>query len=163
MGTYTTVDKVKSLFRLIKIEADTGLESTNTALTTEEVEEFIDNEEAELLARLSVCYDTTSIGVESAKILGKIVQYKVAQVIKDILELTTSNSDNKTQRVTSNWYAKAEKILDDICPKQNCGDCKEKPTIPLPDTSLISDAPTGASLFNSSTNTTNFKKDTPNW
>jgi len=162
MGTFTTVENVKSLFRRLKIADDTGVEKTNTVVTTEEVNEFIDETESMVKARLAICY-TGSYGSESTTIIGTIVKYKVAQVIKGIMELTTQTSDRKTQDMTANWGKMADDMLDKICPEQECGTCKIKPTMPLPDTSITSEPPEGANLFNSSSNTSTFSKSKANW
>ena len=163
MGDFTTTEKVKSLFRRIKIEPDTGDESQNTVITTEEVEEFIAESEANVKARLSKCYDMSAVGTESVLIIGQIVKYRVAQIIKNILELTTKNSESKTQIVTSNWDKKADEMIEQICPKANCNGCKQKPTLPLPDTPLAGEPPVNANLFNSASNTPVFKKNSDNW
>ena len=164
MGTFTDVDKVKSLFRRLKIEPDTGDEKTNTVITTEEVNDFIDETETAVKARLSTCYDINNIGAESVTIIGMVVKYLVADVIKNIMALTVNqNSDRKNQDMGPNWGMKAKEMLKKICPEENCGDCKEKPIMPLPDTPLLSVPPVGANLFNSSNNTPQFTKSGPNW
>jgi hypothetical protein len=164
MGAFTTVENVKSLFRRIKIEADTGDEKTNTVVTIEEVDEFIDETEIAVKARLSTCYDITNIGTESTTIIGIAVKYLVADIIKNIMALTVNNnSDRKNQDMGPNWGKKAKEMLEKICPEQDCGSCKDKPVMPLPDTPLLSEPPTGASLFSSASNTAQFTKTGPNW
>lgn len=164
MGAYTDATKVKSLFRRLKIEADTGTESQNTVVTTEEVDEFIDEQEAIVNARLSSCYELTAVGPESIKIIGTIVKYKVADVIQNIMALTTNNSHQTKQDITGGWAMMAIEMLDKICPPQNCESiCVEKPDMPLPDTPLKSRSPESQALFKSSSNTAVFKKGTPNW
>lgn len=164
MGTFTTVTAVKSLFRRLQIEADTGDEKTNTVVTTEEVDTFIDETEVIVKARLSTCYEVSSIGEESVTIIGVIVKYKVADIIKNIMELTVNrSSERKQQDVGANWSKMAHEMLEKICPEQECGACKQKPIMPLPDTPLITAAPVGASLFSSSSNTAQFNKGQDNW
>jgi len=163
MGVYTDVTKVKSLFRRIKIEADTGTESTNTVITTEEVDEFILEQEAIVSARLSSCYNMTTVGTESIKIIGVVVKYKVASVIQNIMALTTTNSHKTEQVVTSDWAAMAIEMLDKICPPEECGECVKEPIMPLPDTPLKSRSPESQAIMKSNTSTPVFKKDTPNW
>lgn len=163
MGDFTTVDEVKSLFRRLKIEPETGDETTNTVLTTEEVEQFISENEAMIKARLSTCYDTTNIGTESLKILNMVTKYFVADIIRGILELTTNNSERKTQDLGPSWAMKAKKMLEKICPEVNCGECRERPTMPLPDTPLLDLPPAGQALFSSSENTPQFTKSGINW
>lgn len=167
MGDFTTVDKVKSLFRRLKVEADTGTESTNTVVTIEEVDEFILEAETIVKARLRTCYvidPLSGIGPESLIIIGTVVKFKVAQVIKGILELTENvSSERKNQDVTASWGKKAKELLDGICPPIGKDGVKVKPTIPLPDTSQTSDPPTGDNLFNGSTNAPLFEKGKDNW
>lgn len=163
MGAFTTVDNVKSLFRRIKIEADTGLEKTNTVVTTEEVDEFIDETELAVKSRLATCYDTANIGTESATIIGIVVKYLVADTIKSIMMLTTMNSDSKNQDMGPNWGMKAKEMMNKICPEIGKDGIKTKPIMPLPDTSLISEPPTGANLFSGSTNAAQFTKSGNNW
>lgn len=163
MGAFTSVANVKSLFRRIKIEADTGDEKTNTVVTIEEVDEFINEVEAAVSARLSTCYDMSSVGANSTAIIGTIVKYKVADIIKNIMALTTNNSDRKTQDMGPDWAKKAKELLDAVCPEQSCGTCKEKPSTPLPDTALKSEPPAGSNLFSSSSNTPTFTKGGANW
>lgn len=164
MGTYTDVEKVKSLFRRLEIKPDTGDERSNTVITTEEVNEFIDETETILNARLSSCYDMNNVGPESITIIGVIAKFKVAQTIKNIMALTINkNSDRKQQDMTYDWGMKASKMLDDICPKPECGKCKERPALPLPDTPMLDEPPQGASLFNSANNTPQIRKGQDNW
>ena len=164
MGAFTTVNNVKSLFRRIKIEADTGNEKTNTVVTTEEVNEFINETETAVKARLATCYDISNIGTESNTIIGMVVKYLVADIIKNIMALTVNqNSDRKNQDMGPNWSSKAKEMLEKICPEQDCGSCKNKPTMPLPDTPLLTEPPTNASLSSSAKNTAQFTKAGPNW
>lgn len=164
MGDFTTVEKVKSLFRRLDIKDDTGDENTNTVVTTEEVNEFIDETELAVKSRLSTCYDVNSIGADSVTIIGTIVKYFVADTIKNIMMLTVNvNSDRKNQDMGPSWSKKAKDMLEKICPEVECDGCKQKPVMPLPDTPLLDEAPQKASLFSSSTNTPTFKKNQNNW
>lgn len=163
MGAYTDVNKVKSLFRSIKILADTGNEKTNTVVTIEEVDEFISEVEALMNARLSKCYDMTTVGAESIKILGMVARYKVADIIKGIMELTTANSDKTTQNVTGDWGKKAKMLMDQICPLNNCGECVEKPKVPLPDTDMLLSAPETANRVSGTTGVATFQRGKDNW
>ena len=160
MGTYTTVTDVKSLFRRIKIESDTGTESTNTVLTTEEVEKFIGETELAVESRLSTYYTGTH-GTNSKKIIGTIVKYKVAQIIKNVMALKTSDSDTVKQD-TYNWEKMANDLLNQIAPMLR-EDRKDRPSMPLPDSSLKNEPPTGSALFAAPETTRIFTKDGPNW
>ena len=163
MGTFTTVANVKSLFRRIKIEAETGDEKTNTVVTTEEVDEFIDETELAVKSRLSTCYNIDSIGAESTTIVGIVVKYLVADTIKNIMAMTVKNSDSKNQDMGPNWGSKAKEMMNKICPELGKDGVKVKPIMPLPDTPLLSEPPTSANLFNSSSNTAQFTKAGNNW
>jgi phage gp36-like protein len=153
---YTTVDQVKSLFRKIKIEAKTLVEANNTAVTTEDVEAFITEAEIEINSRIANYYILPA-GTNSKILLGKIAKYKAAQVIKNILSLTQTNSDTVKQE-TYSWDKMANDLLNQIAPLN-----KSKPITPLPDTALLAEPPTGASLFSSATNVAVFKKNEANW
>ena len=164
MGDFTTVDQVKSLFRRIKIEADTGDEKTNTVLTIEEVDQFITETELLVKSRLATCYAVTSIGAESTIIIGTVVKYLVADIIVNVMALTTNvNSERKNQDMGPSWSKKAKDLMDKICPMVGKDVIKVKPSMPLPDTPLLSEPPTGASLFESSVNIPVFTKNGNNW
>lgn len=164
MGTFTQVSDVQSLFRRLKIEADTGDEETNTVVTTEEVNQWIDETEVMVKARLSTCYDVNNIGAESTTIIGVIVKYIVADIIRNVMSLTSGvNSERKDQMMGHSWAKMAKEKLEKICPEQECGECKQKPVMPLPDTPMIDSPPTGSALFSSSNNTPTFTKNGNNW
>lgn len=164
MSVFTTVAKVKSLFRNIAIEADTGDPDLNTAITTEELQDIIDEQEAVIKARISNCYDITMIGSESAQILGIVARYMSAQVVKGILQITTEVSDGKVQVVTQNWGKMGKELLEKICPEANCGKCTQPPTLPLPDTPLSDvNRPDGSSIFFTENYEQVFKKYEDNW
>ena len=166
---YTTVEKIKSLFRSIKIEADTGDEAQNTVITTEELEEFIDEVEATMNAKLSTCYKNVyAINVtdnpESFKILRQIASWKTAAIIKNILSLTGKNSKNNNQDLRDDYAMKAKKLMEKICPdNSHCDPCKHKPEIPLPDVEMLDDAPTEFYSIKSSSHKAVIKKDQNNW
>ena len=163
MGAYTTEEKVKALFRRIKILPDTGVEKTNTVITTEELAEFISEQETIIEARLSSCYDILNIGPKSKIIIGTIAKYKVASEIKRIMAMTTSNSHNVKQEMSDDWSNEAKMMLDKICPPTDCSSCIETPVMPLPDTPMLGKSPETSALFNSNKSTSVFKKGTPNW
>ena len=142
---YTTIDKVKAMFRGIKIEADTGDEQTNTAVTIEDVNEFILEMDAYVDTRLADCYVVPITGAESLKVIGLISKYKVAHVIKTILEVNNSNSD-KQQDVQTNLDVKAEKMLDRLCPVDKNGK-KLDPIVKLVDAEMTLTSPISAAVF----------------
>jgi len=146
---YTTLAKVKSMFRGITISADTGNESTNTAVTEEDVAEFIAEADAEIDARLNRYYVTPITGTEALKVVGTISKYKVAHMIKTILEATSSNSD-KEQDVQTNLEKKANRLLEDITPtfkSVGSGGTWIEPVIDLVDATRKPSSPRDASVF----------------
>ena len=79
---YTTLAKVKSMFRSISIEAETGNEDTNTVVTSEEVDEFILEADSEINSKLSDYYDTPITGAESLVIIGQISNAESGPALK---------------------------------------------------------------------------------
>ena len=160
---YTTLAKVKSMFRSISIEAETGNEDTNTVVTSEEVDEFILEADSEINSRLSDYYDTPITGAESLVIIGQISKYKVAHVIKTILEVTNEQSD-KNQQVQTNLEKKANELLDNIVPKWDAKCCEwVDPIIQLSDAVRKPLSPRDASIFKSSVHVAEIKKNGNNW
>ena len=151
------------MFRSIKIVADTGDENTNTAITEEEVAEFIAEADAEIDGKLFDYYATPITGASSLLIVGQISKLKVAHTIKTILEATTQFSD-KEQEVQTNLEKKANAMLLDIIP---CYDQKAdrwtEPKIQLSDASRKATSPKTDSLFSASSNTATIVKGGGNW
>jgi len=154
---YTTVDKIKSMFRSIKIE------STGTSVITSEVENWISEIEASVNAKLKAYYVTPITGTESLKILSLIITYKVAHIIKTVLEMTSENSD-KNQEAQTNLDLKADKMLEEILPKWNDDSNRfDPPIMPLPDAVIVAVPPSGASIVSSQSLTPTFTKGGDNW
>ena len=160
---YTTVDKIKSMFRKIKIEDDTGTEANNTAITTEEVDQFIIDADAWIDNVLAPYYVLPITGTESLKILDTISRYRVAHTIKGILELTKQVSD-KVQDVQGNLLKQSEVMLNKLIPHYDCK-CKKwiDAEAPLQDATQKPTPPINSSLFSSSSNTATFTKGGNNW
>lgn len=162
---YAIVSDVTALFRRLVVKPDTGDEKTNTVITTEEMESFIDDAEAMINARLSACYKLPVVDTDDLKILRTVTKYKVAHIVDNVLSLTKDNSrSDKTQEFSGNWGAMAEKILKQICPPKDCKDkCNNKPDMPL-NTPMLDDLPpTEAAVFSSSNNVAIFNKYRDNW
>jgi len=160
---FTTVDDIKALFRRIKIKDDTGNESTNTVVTTEEVTSFIEETELIVKTHISRCYSIESIGTESKKILGVVTKYMVAHTIQGILTTASASKQKDQQIVDNKKKKKAMELLQNICPDGYC-DCKKMPVVQLPDTPLAPNAPdTNQNVFSSNNNTPQFTKGGPNW
>jgi phage gp36-like protein len=161
---YTTVDNVKSMFRGIEIEPENvGSPEENTAVTTEEVERFIDEVDAEINGLLYDYYDTPITGTNALLIVGRISTYKVAHIIKTILEATNENSDKKAD-VQTNLEKKANEMIDQIIPHwdQKCCEWID-PRLPLTDASMKAVSPKTAAVFDSSVHEPVIKKGGNNW
>lgn len=155
---YTDSDKVKSMFREIKIEA------SDTVILTSEVDEFIAEVDAEIDAKLDAYYVTPITGANSLLIVGKISKLKVAHTIKTILEMQAETSDTE-QDVQINLDKKAEKMLQDLLPQYNKSAKRwEKAIMPLPDAEMKDFPPSGASLFSyNSDQSATIEKGGDNW
>ncbi len=112
---YTTVAKVQSLFRDLKVDADTGDETTNTVVTTEEVTEFITRADAIIDGKLAKFYTVPITGAESLKIVEEISTLFAGHRVKGIMELTDAQSDVK-QDVQGNLHFQAMGLLKKIAP-----------------------------------------------
>ena len=160
---YTTVEKVKSLFRDIEIEATTGTPANDTVVTTEEVDEMISEVDAEIDAKLSDHYEVPITGTESLKIIGKISRLKVAHLIKTILESTAELSD-RNQEVQTNLEKKAEKMLMDVIPRWDEKCCEwVDPIMQLTDATRTEKSPKSGNLFKANTTTRSIKRGGDNW
>lgn len=162
---YTTVAKIKSMFRNIDIEAATETPSTDTVITTEEVEQFIVDADAWIDNVLYPYYTTPITGTESLKVVDTISRYFAAHTIKGILELTKQTSD-KEQDVQGNLGKRAKAMLDKLIPKRvktAQGTQWVDAEAPLSDAPKKSVPPVNASLITSSSNTAVFTKGGANW
>ena len=108
---YTTREDVLAMFRDLKVE------NTGTAIVNDTLENWIGRQDAYINARLSEYYQTPVTGDESLKVLNLIATFKVAHMVKGVLELTSSNSDMQ-QDVQGNLDKKAEEMLDKLLPKK---------------------------------------------
>ena len=66
---YTTVDKIKAMFRAIDMVDATGDADNDTAIITEEVTQFITEAESRINAKIKQYYATPITGPESLNIL----------------------------------------------------------------------------------------------
>lgn len=145
---YATVDQIRSMFRQIKISAATGDDSTETVVTTEDVDEFIEEVESELNAKLSLYYITPITGTESLKIMRRIVRMKVSHIIKGVLEVQDAE---KTQDVQADLDKKANKMIETLLPQENpVTRITDPPKMPLPDADVKETSPRNGSLFKTS-------------
>ncbi len=156
MGTYTDREQVKSLFRKIEIE------DTDTVITNAELDQFIDDAEIEVTARISKCYDTTLLTANDIKLLALPSKYKAAQTVKNVLDMTQKVDPDDKKSIDS-WEMRANAMLNKICPKNYCGDCKDKPSMPL-EAPMIGISPDGDSQsYSEEVGPYTFSETEPNW
>lgn len=153
---YTTKDDVLAMFRDLKVEA------TGTAVVEATLTNWIARQDAYINARLSEYYVTPITGAESLKIVNLIASYKVAHMIKGVLELTSSNSDMQ-QDVQGNLDKKAEEMLDKLLPKKGKNGEIMPPLMELIDASKKPSSPKNASGLVISTSGPTFTKNGNNW
>lgn len=142
---YTTLAQIKSMFRQIQIEDDTGSDATSTVVTTEDVTQFIADADAEIDATLAEYYIVPITGTESLKYINVISKYKVAQVIKTILEAKVELSD-RDQEVQTNLGKQADKMLAALVPQYKNGKMID-PQVQLTDAPRTEISPKGGSVF----------------
>jgi len=160
---YTTVALVKAMFRGIDINPTTGDEQLDTAVTTEDVDQFILEADAEINSKLYDYYTTPVTGANALIVLGTISKYKVAHVIKTILEMTNETSD-KQQDVQVNLEKKANALLNDIIPMWDNKCCEwVDPVVQLVDAERKIVSPRTGAVFASSKNKPTIKKGGDNW
>lgn len=161
---YTTLAQIKSMFRGIDIIADTGDEATNTVITEEEVTQFITDADIEIDAKLNEYYVTPITGTESLKYINVISKYKVAHIMKTILEAQSENSDRQ-QDVQTNLGKKADELLNALLPKIVNGKFVDALTN-LSDAPRQQKGPDSGTVFGinySGVRTPTFKKGGDNW
>ncbi len=161
MAAYTTLTKVKAMFRKL----DTT--SANAAVTDAEIEVFISEADAEINGALYPYYETPITGVESLKIMSKISTFKVAHIVKTILEQNNQIADVE-QDVQTNLEKKAELMLKKLVPVYNTSGNYYKPALMVLSDAVQKDfGPGKAAKFkvgNSADPTfPTFKKGTPSW
>lgn len=159
MPLYGTVANVVSLFRDIEISA------SETAIITTECEKFLDDAERLILMRLATHYDTTTIGVESAKVIAQIAEYKAASIVGAILDGDAVVDSGRVETYRDRWGKKAMSILDAIAPAIDSNlKNRPRPTSPLPDTEFATVAPFKASRISGAFKTTRtFSTTSDNW
>ena len=152
---YTSPDEVIEMFRDLKIGNDTAVKSDT-------LDRWIARQDAYIDSRLAEYYLTPITGDESLKIVGLIATYKVAHMVKTVLELTSENSD-KNQDVQGNLDKKAEEMLDRLLPKKGKNGELLPPVMDLVDASKKPASPTTASTFSLQSQTPTFIKGGSNW
>jgi len=153
---FVTEAQVKGMFRNIDVAGDTSITSTDTI-------QFIDDADSEINAILKEFYVIPITGSEALKILQTISKYKVAHIIKTILELNVQVSD-KVQEVQTNLERKADRMMKNIIPQYDSKtESYLRPLMPLPDAVLLARVPKDASIITSPTLEPTFEKGRDNW
>lgn len=156
MGNYAAPADVAALFRDIEFDTD-------TAVTETEINDIIDEVEAEINAKMTRHYVVPVTGVESLKIMKKITRLKSAHMVKTILEAREELSD-KVMEVQTNLEKKADAMLDDIIPTWDEKCCEwVDPRYELIDAERKQTSPVSGNLFSSNTGTSVIKKGGNNW
>jgi len=149
---FTTVEKVKSMFRNLT------LDGSASALTTAEVQLFIDEASAVVSSCLKEFYDMDNVGTNSALILSRIETFKVADIVDDIL-------NNYSEASQKPFYGKkAEKLLEKYIPRFNEKSCEWcDPMAKLPDTPYKGLPSTTTQVTIKNTAGPTFKKGVDSW
>ena len=150
---FTTVEKVRSMFRSLT------LDGAKSAITTAEVEAWIDEVSAIVCGCLDQFYDLDNVGAKSALILCRIETFKTAGIVDDVLN---NYPDAKSKPM---YDEKGSKLLKKYTPQwdeKNCQWCA--PLAKLPDTKFLGlpSTTTKISIQNTTTAPT-FKKGVDAW
>lgn len=150
---YTTKDLVKAMFRGL----NTG--ASGSVITDAKLDDWIAQQDAYINGRLAQYYSTPidpSASPISSKILELVSTYKVAHMVKTVLEVTVQNSD-KVQEVQTNLDKKADKMLDEMLPSKDA-----PPKLKLPDAVVLGVSPDVA-VMNLQARGGTFTKGGNNW
>lgn len=150
--SYSTVTKVTSMFRNLKID------QPNSALTTAEIQEFLDETQVEINSCLSRFYDIPNIGSDTQIVLGKVEYLIVAGIVDDIL------NNYAEAKLKPQYDKKGRELLAKYMPtldKKSCEWCD--PMALLPDTTYKGLPSTTSSISVSQQNTRQFKKGIDTW
>ena len=149
---YTTVAKVKSMFRNLKTDG------TNSALTTAEIQIWIDEVSAAVVSCLSQFYTMTSVGSNSELILSRIETFKVAGIVDDML-------NNYAEAKSKPMYdKKGENLLQKYIPQYNTKKCEWcDPLAKLPDPPFIGLPSSTTEMSVQSQGPATFKKGVDAW
>jgi len=111
MSSYTTVENVRALFRGIDL-------GNNTVINEPKIESWIAKQSSYIDSRLGGYYLLPFGNAATLEVLDLIASYKVAHMIKTVLEMTTQIADN-VQMVQGNLDKKAEEMLDRMLPSKD--------------------------------------------
>lgn len=155
---YSLNSEVASLFRDITF-------SSTTAVTDTEVDNIIDEVDAEINGLLYDHYEVPITGVESLKIMKMISRYKAGHVVKTILEVNEQTSD-KVQELQTNLELKANELIKKIIPTWDPKCCEWiDPVLKLSDATRKAAGPEATSLFSAPDNVSKreIKRGGDNW
>lgn len=149
---YSTVSKVQSMFRNLKLDAN------NSALTTAEIQVWLDEAHEEIYSCLEQFYKLESAGARSLLILSKIETLKVAALVDDVLN-NYSEAKMKPQ-----YDKKAMDLLAKYIPQFNKTKCEWCDPIALfPDTPYNGLPSSTTAISVQSQGTATFKKGVDAW
>lgn len=151
--SYATADDIATMFRNL------DLTISNPALSQVEIEQFIEEQEAFINARIGTLYQlpiTEANNPQSFKILKLASKYAVACIVDDILN-DYAEADKKPQ-----WCKKFTSMMNDLVPElKNCKQCE--PITKLPDAIYLGTRSQKARISVSQTSTPVFTKGGDNW
>lgn len=149
---FSTVTKVQAMFRNLKLDA------ANSALTTAEIQVWLDEAYEEILSCLEQFYTMSSAGPRSLTILSKIETLKVAALVDDVLN---NYSDAKLK---PQYDKKADAILEKYIPRFNNSKCEWcDPEAKLPDTPYLGLPSSTTEMTVQSQGPATFKKGVDSW
>lgn len=151
--SYATVDDIVSMFRNLDLTV------SNPAVTSDEIQDFIDEQEVIIDAKIGTLYAlpiTEADNPKSHKILKRLTKYGVACIVDDILN-DYAEADKKPM-----WCKKFKMLMEELVPpKENCKQCE--PTMKLPDAEYLGTSIQRGRATFSSTAGTVIKKNQDNW
>lgn len=152
--SYATPGQVKSLFRDFA-------DNDDAAVNDGELQEFLDDAEAIINAKLATIYTlpvTEVLYPEAFTILKRLSTFKVACIVDDILN-NYSEADKKPM-----WCKKAEELMNAIVPPLDPKTCKQcPPSLLLPGVPYTGVNTQRGRIKISATTGTVFKKNQDNW
>lgn len=149
--SYATPTQVKSLFRDFP-------DNSEAAVTDAELQDFLDDAQATIDARISEFYSLPITNADALKILKRLSTYKVACMVDSIL-----NSYSKDEERPM-WCKMAKDLMNAIAPEKDPRSCRQcEPTMKLPGENYIGTKTQRNTIKISSTAEPTFRKGEDNW
>jgi len=148
--SYATPAQVKSLFRHFA-------DNSEAAVIDTEIQDFLDDAEEIINAKLGTLYTMPITDPAALKILKRLETFQVAAVVDDILN-NYSEADKKPQ-----WKSNADKLMKDLVPPRNAKGIQPEPTMKLPNENYLGTSTQRGKITLSRTSGTIFKKGANNW